>query len=524
MSSGKKKTKRIKKYTPDEIKTIISEYLTIQNSSAALRLAFEHYMFLEIKEDGINPYLESASDDIRRLEEIIDDVYIKGAFSPADERKKITGLRNRFIKLTEVLAQYADRFSLFEYVFNRLEYKFCEHDKLDTDEIIQKAISYIFESDDTMVINTRLLSIIGQLPVRMTKGRLMDMVKDGAMVYNGSDRTSFDMFLMNLSDCAGITKIDQSVPEFEKFRDELADFENLKLSDLDKKQFESYQRRLDAVTENLQNLNDIYSSLTGMANALFINVLCAPLAEPVAADSPEVIVIRGTYSLFNDTENSVWDDFTHPVSDDFEDRMGSLDSYLEMTEGMQERNSGRAQMVYPVVEKICEDQQMDVQTIFGRSIINLIDTVTKLAGSSMYMEIEEPEDDRPEKPEKESAGETEKDVGSSVTGKSEKEVKSAVPEKNSENGENTPEQELLTADKEYIREETAEFNRKLQERLTSVDRPLKRAVMAAVIEKLPIFFKESREVVDYITDSLKYCDNENERQASLNAVNMASEM
>ena len=45
-------------------------------------------------------------------------------------------------------------------------------------------------------------------------------------------------------------------------------------------------------------------------------------------------------------------------------------------------------------------------------------------------------------------------------------------------------------------------------------RMFRRAVMANTIEKMPVFFKTSQEVADYITSSLGQCDDEAEKYAS----------
>ncbi len=465
-----------KNYTQDEIKVIIKKYMTLIDDNAMLKLMYEHYTFNEIKDDAVNPYFETAEGQIKQLEDLIDVIYnAQSGIKDVEElKKKALNLRKEIIKYMEFITSYADRFSIYEYIFNRIEYKFEEHEKLKEDEVVKRIIEYIFESDDNMIVNTRLLQIIGQLPVRMTRNHLCDIVRDSCQVYNGSDMTSFKAFIATLEETAGINSINYIPDGFENFGLELADFEALSFDEMSEDKFKSMQIRLSNVTGRLVDLSDLYSMLMSMVNSVYINLLCYPYIEEHELTDPAVITIRALYSLYNDVDSDVWDKFI----DSEENTLDALNGYFMDTEGRQESNSMQTQMIYSTVDRLVNSQKEDIKSIYeaqSNDITDVLERLLKLSGSSSFMELEEAEQSI-EMPESEKA------------------------------------------DKDFIRHEADKFAVALGDKLKNSDRTTRRAIMAAIMERLPIFFKDAQQIAEYIKDAISYCDNDAEKQACMNII------
>lgn len=68
-----------------------------------------------------------------------------------------------------------------------------------------------------------------------------------------------------------------------------------------------------------------------------------------------------------------------------------------------------------------------------------------------------------------------------------------------------------TADAAYVREQTDELLDELSMHMKGMSRPLKRAVMASVLEKLPMAFQNPEEVEDYIRINLFGCGDKAEK-------------
>ncbi|MCR5202862.1 MAG: hypothetical protein K6D02_07245 [Lachnospiraceae bacterium] len=488
MAKKNLKKKEVRKYTDEEIKTACAGYLTLMNENAAIRLMMEHYTFVEMKYEDLNPFFEICKADIDSVENMIDALYNSPEVNIKELEEKIVSLRRRIIRYAETITNYADRFAIYEYVLNRLEYNFIDYESLKEDDIIKDSVGYIFETDDNMVVNTRLLSIIGQLPIRMTKNRLCDLIADGAGVYKGSEKTSFNAFMDGLREVSGLKEIPKDNEDFDKFEDELKIFEETKFEDVDKAKYDELQARLTRVSNELVGLSDMYTSLMGLINSLYINILCAPYAIAIGGDNPAVTGIRATSAIYRDVDSDVFE-ILKPASDSYDDRLDSINPLFYEIMGTQETNSQKAQMMYSALDNMATMQRGEMENDMGDDIVKTIDFVTKLASSSDFMYLDE---------------------------------NTVINLGNHKANENIVDTELQ-ADAEYIREVTGEFNYHLKERLKALDRPVRRAVMSACIEKLPIFFREGKEVAEYISDGLKYCDDENEKQACMNAISMIIE-
>ena len=67
------------------------------------------------------------------------------------------------------------------------------------------------------------------------------------------------------------------------------------------------------------------------------------------------------------------------------------------------------------------------------------------------------------------------------------------------------------ADLSYVRKCTDELVNELSKKLSQVSKPVKKAIMGLVLEKLPLTFQNSDEVLDYIRVNLMGCQDKAEK-------------
>ena len=76
------------------------------------------------------------------------------------------------------------------------------------------------------------------------------------------------------------------------------------------------------------------------------------------------------------------------------------------------------------------------------------------------------------------------------------------------------------ANEEYIIAETQKLIEKLKDSFKNHEMCVNRAIIAATISRFPVFFTSSKEVEEYIRESLERCQDEEERQGSINIIQM----
>ena len=72
-----------------------------------------------------------------------------------------------------------------------------------------------------------------------------------------------------------------------------------------------------------------------------------------------------------------------------------------------------------------------------------------------------------------------------------------------------------TVDSSVEAEKINKLTSELSEFLTNLGKPLKKAVMATVLEKLPVEFSNTQEIETYIRTNLFGCQNEAEKKAAM---------
>ena len=129
----------------------VSQYMEISESYAKMNLMMEYYMFYETVTEGINPYIDSAKETADAFHDIVAAFFEK---KPSDSGKKelaesLLKLRQEVVDRMQVLTAYVDCFVIYEYILNRVQYRFEDQEFLPEDSVFaQELVNFIFSSQD----------------------------------------------------------------------------------------------------------------------------------------------------------------------------------------------------------------------------------------------------------------------------------------------------------------------------------------------------------------------------------------
>ena len=121
--------------------------------------------------------------------------------------ENIEALRAENVADMEELTALTDVFQTDEYILNRLEYGFRPDAGADYSDgdLTDLLISY-FSRIPKEVQNEAIISVIEQLPIRMTKNRFLDLLKERLGIYRGGELSVFKARLHMLLTAAGAHK------------------------------------------------------------------------------------------------------------------------------------------------------------------------------------------------------------------------------------------------------------------------------------------------------------------------------
>ena len=191
---------------------------------AFTELALDYYCFKErdLEKPGTEDDAQAA-DFRKRLEALVvksfgDYASLEETGKSADELK--TEIRDEVEKLVKII----DRLELDKYVEEREAAEGEKFDYPDDDEAAKIVLRSIFAVNDNAIINERIKNAVYELPVRMTKVRFFDIIKNGMKLYIGSDRDILDRFVYMLESSTGISgdevlKTMEDKPDLDKIRE-----------------------------------------------------------------------------------------------------------------------------------------------------------------------------------------------------------------------------------------------------------------------------------------------------------------
>lgn len=172
----------------------VKRQLSAARRYSYIRLALNYYTYYEtsLEDSLLGNRLAPLNLEFHRL--------LRGFLEGICDENALDKLRNRVTAEMETATAYTDAFQAYEYVLNRLEGRFApklvgDGSASGEENMTQRIMDYITDSEDAMTVNERIRSVIGQLPVRLTKGKFFSMVEEGLSVYRGAARESLnDMF------------------------------------------------------------------------------------------------------------------------------------------------------------------------------------------------------------------------------------------------------------------------------------------------------------------------------------------
>lgn len=439
-------------------KDILSD---VYNQASLLHITMEYFVLYELlqeKNGEENAYLKEAVDVVNQV--------IFAAFSEetlTDEKKQelldlLVATRTDVIGKMKILTMYTDKLSIYEHVLNRIELKYgSEIATADVDVFVQKVYQYIFSGKDNVVINESIKEVLAELPVRMARSKYFQLIEDSLSVYKGSDKSAIDRYIYMLETSAMLYEPEGADEYFVEIKEFTERLEKMYFSALSEAEFHMVSEELGEKAAFISEVADLYVSIQSVLNHLYCYI--SSLDQQNLTDASDVAcvdIIRGVLALF--AEGS-WNEIPEEIS-----------GKLVQTEGKQ--------------EKLVEDM-MQLETVLMDVRIGKEEMLEELGLTQDFRRLE---------------------------------VLSQLISASGTFVEFEEKQQEETADDTYILEQTGKLLAKLKEQFSKNEICVTRAVIAATISKFPVFFTSSKEVEEYVRESLERCTDDAERQASMNMI------
>ena len=458
-----------KKKNPEKrIPEYVEEYMQIQNCYAEIQFMMEYYMFYEMVSEEMNPYTHLAESTTDALHKIVETYYEK---NPSKEQIKemeqeLLMLRQDVLDKMQILAAYTDCFIVYEYILNRIQYRFDDMEAMPEDSVFaQDLIAFIFSGGDSPAVSENIRTAIGQLPIRITRSRYFDWIRDSISIYIDSGKESLDSFLYMSRRSAMMYQDEHMKEYFTEFASVIEEFSTLDYEAMNRETYQIYVEKILTNASKLNDLSDLYMQLGQLLNEMYCICASAGYAAGKKESDSERLVIRGINALFLSKDSDVWKYSGDEPTETEAEKMDWLESQFERVEGRLERIYSSINTAGAVLDEVSVSWEELIDSLGLTEDFRILEKLFLLSSGSTFADLEKSGEDI------------------TVTRRMAEETANA----------------LISECKEFFKGKSRMF---------------RRAVMANTLKIMPIVFRSPEEVSAYVTDSLQQCDDEAEKYAA----------
>lgn len=429
-------------------------YMNAVYEYCLIHLVLNYYTIKEVQDEtGIMIHDTFLSETMNQIHTLLFRTLLADEIKENDTSviEEIDAIRRRITAKMTVLTAYTDALQIYEYVLNRVEYGITgEIYEVEESELAAKVFQYLFHDNDTMVINSKIQMVTGQLPIRMTKSRFFDYLTDTLNIYNGSDKSSVDDFSDMLKSTVLLELpqgFEDAYPEIWKMIDVL---EHTEFKTLSLDSYQGLAEQFSVTTARLTELASDYLLMMEIVNDFYAALLARPYGNNEETSVLTCIsMLKGLHEAF--------------LSDS--DIPENVDEGFIKIEGIQEALGEDILQYESILQDVMMDHSDTISWMMTDKIFSNLSLVSKLLSGSLFIDLTE------ERVEEEIAD------ASYITAKRD----------------------------ELVGMLTAFFDKHAKE--------VNRAVMAALFSNMPVLFNSQQEIKDYIEYSLNHCGNASELMA-----------
>lgn len=455
-----------KKNLDKNLSLYINNMMSLYNRFSYIKLAMNYYTFNDVVAETEDDVTTEIASHLSELNMIIKGNIVNNSdeVTRNDSIDVLKMIRKKITDTMEIVTAYVDRFAIFEHILNRVEYKFSDEvfndDYYDT-QFSNDIINYILSDRDSVVINGKISEVVGQLPMRLTRNKFFELVKDSMGLYMSQEKSALKDFMYMLETVSGIYSPEGFKDSFANLYEILERLSGYDYKEIDKTGYDKAHDELSYAIGYITKVSDLYVQLMELVNDTMTILISKPYAFQDSDEKESCIFVL----------NSVIDLQDMNISDDvYEDITDKFISF----EGKQEKIYSQISSNDYVIDEISNSFVDEIAKAELNEAFDGLKMASLLNSGSNFVSLNAVK------------------------------VEGVVNEDDIE--------ELFNG---YYEEMSAKFKANSQ--------IYNRAVMAAVLASLPVFFNNVDEIMSYINTSLSQCSDVAEKKACVSVIQMMIE-
>lgn len=422
------------------------------NYYATVKMCMNYYTIREMI--GEEPDDSPLNKNLADITGLIQDHIIERNPVTEHSLNKISELRNEIEYRMKNLTAFTDGFEIYEYILNRIEGRIKgKMQPVDIDQLSARMFRYVFSEKDTVVINSKLQLLMGQLPVRMTKNKFYDIITNTLSIYKGGEISSAEDFADMLRSAALISK-----PQgFESLYPELFNLyitlEQKDYKNINGPEYDSMVRKIEEAASFISREVSSYMLMQEVVNDVYTIILSID-------DSFENNMLnKGYKAAVSILKACLYCDSIDEISD------ATMDLFVEL-EGVQEEVYESIVILETAFDDIRKGDALILDELKLTENFDRLDTIEKLMSTSLFVDLK---------------------------------------------GKTTSKEAV--ADSDYIMNLRDTITDEFANLFKNKDRQVIRSIMCKILASMSIFLNSQQEIKDYFDYVLENCKDESELMA-----------
>lgn len=262
---------------------------------AYARMALHYYTIYEMWDEGYldNPFTNYQT-EMNQLNYVIPKLLNNE--DNTELLETIRSIRQFIMKQMECLTSYTDCLQIYEYLLNRLEFRFEEYEEVEPMKLAEELFQFIFSDQDKSMVYDKLSLVLSQLPIRMTKSRFYDMIRECLSIYSGTSKDALDGFVYNLKQLSMLMSIPEQ-EEFKPIQQFLLKCKEINDKEISQQEFKQIQDEFIDISSHIETCVNGYMQLQELCNVCNVIALTNPIVE---VDTSHIDVSRNIcYKIYH---------------------------------------------------------------------------------------------------------------------------------------------------------------------------------------------------------------------------------
>jgi len=372
-------------------------------------------------------------------------------------------LRNELIERMDVLTDFAGKLLIYEYVIYREKYKIENKDdtSLFDESVIDEIVDFILDSEDKSVVVDKIKSVVGQLPMRMTRSKFFELLNNALTLFKDSSKEELSSYLYKVRSSSSLYKPESAGKYYTNLSKQVEKIANFDYDNINEDNFKDLYTDYEDLSSEVRRASEFMIELQEIVNSVYAYILTKPylLDDMISQKENEVCI-----SIIK----SVNDDYTSDSEYD-EDSFEKNAMKFESIEGCQERFYMDCSKLESELDIIKEEYDSQIESMMLAKQFKCLTMSELLLSTSLFVKFDKEDDE-----------------------------------------------EKVTDD--YLKETYIKLESEFKELFKNSSKKIRRSIMASVTYELPMLFTSRQEIYDYIFYAFDACRDTLEKKACCSAV------